>query len=375
MLRPADEEEGTLRFSPRFPPFLRTDRAHHLLDDMDIKRPDRAPNTRARALAKNRDTSPLSPPPTSPPRATREAKTNARGRLSRDFVESEDESELSELEEEDNLEIELDAGSSTKKTKAKGKAKPKKKAKGKKKSQSKGKAKAKGKGKGKGRARLGTSSDSEEEEEPKPKGKKQLVAKAAYWDDIPDWGESDRCQLLEMPTEILDMMFGLRPELRVGHRTTVQTATLTKVSYKSTSRWLEPASFSDIIWMSHSFWRSAPTSEYHFNHCLVSRIRPTRQQNDLSVEMLTSGGFLARTRRPSSVARSGPVDHLLEFNRSRPTINLEANELRGRNRSILFTKRRRRITSQSSGKRENPSSKCSRRNYWNGKQGREALSA
>ncbi|KAK8844604.1 hypothetical protein IAR55_006451 [Kwoniella newhampshirensis] len=53
-------------------------------------------------------------------------------------------------------------------------------------------------------------SDSEDEiRETTKKGRKPLVAKEAIWNDIPDWGDRTDCPLLNLPTEILDMCFGL----------------------------------------------------------------------------------------------------------------------------------------------------------------------
>jgi len=108
----------------------------------------------------------------------------------------------------------------------------------------------KGKGKGKGKAKaevLGDSEESEEEEEIKPKmkgkgkgrgkkedilsdaesefevvtkpikgGKKQILAKAVYWKDIPKWSKGSKSLLMELPGDIMDNIFGLREELGVS---------------------------------------------------------------------------------------------------------------------------------------------------------------
>lgn len=171
------------------------------------------PDRKSRDLSSQsraRSESPLTPPPTSPPRATRQAKIKAKARLSLDPTVDDDDSDLTGLEDIlSEIEVNANANSSGKTGKA---MTSKKAAKGKQKSEGKGKAKAK-----KTNKRVAdTDTDSEEEAGPKSRPKKQLVAKAEHWDDIPDWGDSDRCQLFEMPAEVLDTIFGLQSELRVG---------------------------------------------------------------------------------------------------------------------------------------------------------------
>nr|XP_031859884.1 uncharacterized protein CI109_004733 [Kwoniella shandongensis]KAA5526956.1 hypothetical protein CI109_004733 [Kwoniella shandongensis] len=59
----------------------------------------------------------------------------------------------------------------------------------------------------------GTDSEDDEGSASPKKGRKVLLAKAAVWHDIPDWGDRTDCPLLELPREILDMCFGLRTGL------------------------------------------------------------------------------------------------------------------------------------------------------------------
>ena len=115
----------------------------------------------------------------------------------------------------------------------------------------------KGKGKGKGKARAEESSDDDEEEsedeeeeevvkpkqkqkqdkgnkvkkevisddsdfeqeqvKPKVDGKKkQILAKAAYWKDIPKWEKGSKSLLMDPPGDVMDNIFGLREELGVS---------------------------------------------------------------------------------------------------------------------------------------------------------------
>lgn len=70
---------------------------------------------------------------------------------------------------------------------------------------------------GKGKVKA-ADSDSEDEVKvvgKKINGKRQLLAKAEYWDDIPEWGEGADSPLMRMPADVLDAIFGLRPEIRV----------------------------------------------------------------------------------------------------------------------------------------------------------------
>lgn len=175
------------------------------------------------ASDRTRSESPLTPPP-SPTRPSQNKEINARDQINSGHMCVDEDSDLTELEDEES-ESEIEATPRPKATKldtaTKSKAKSKSKAQQQKKDKGKGKAKSKGKVKGKGKQQATAMSDSESEEEekkPKVRVKKQLLAKAVYWDDIPDWGDSDRCQLLEMPAEILDMMFGLQPGIKVSRR-------------------------------------------------------------------------------------------------------------------------------------------------------------
>jgi hypothetical protein len=54
---------------------------------------------------------------------------------------------------------------------------------------------------------------------PKPpkstKPKKPLIAREAFWGDIPEWGEEDGCMILDLPCDILDRCFGMGADLEV----------------------------------------------------------------------------------------------------------------------------------------------------------------
>jgi len=79
--------------------------------------------------------------------------------------------------------------------------------------------KGKGKGKGKGKKEdIPSDAESEFEAETKPMkgGKKQILAKVAYWKDIPKWSKGSKSLLLDLPGDIMDNIFGLREELGVS---------------------------------------------------------------------------------------------------------------------------------------------------------------
>jgi len=81
------------------------------------------------------------------------------------------------------------------------------------------KPKVKGKGKGKGKKEdILSDAESEFEVETKPVkgGKKQILAKAVYWKDIPKWSKGSKSLLMELPGDIMDNIFGLREELGVS---------------------------------------------------------------------------------------------------------------------------------------------------------------
>jgi hypothetical protein len=81
------------------------------------------------------------------------------------------------------------------------------------------KVKGKGKGKGKGKkVEITSDAESEFEVETKPSkgGKKQILAKAVYWKDIPKWNKGSKSLLMELPGDIMDNIFGLREELGVS---------------------------------------------------------------------------------------------------------------------------------------------------------------
>jgi hypothetical protein len=83
------------------------------------------------------------------------------------------------------------------------------------------KVKGKGKGKGKGnKVEIASDAESEFEVETKPikGGKKQILAKAVYWKDIPKWSKGSKSLLMELPGDIMDNIFGLREELGVSLR-------------------------------------------------------------------------------------------------------------------------------------------------------------
>lgn len=46
--------------------------------------------------------------------------------------------------------------------------------------------------------------------------KKVIYAKVPVWKDIPDWGERTDCPVLSLPSEILNMCFGLQESLEVS---------------------------------------------------------------------------------------------------------------------------------------------------------------
>jgi hypothetical protein len=79
------------------------------------------------------------------------------------------------------------------------------------------KPKIKGKGKGK-KVEIASDAESEFEVETKPikGGKKQILAKAVYWKDIPKWSKGSKSLLMELPGDIMDNIFGLREELGVS---------------------------------------------------------------------------------------------------------------------------------------------------------------
>ena len=65
---------------------------------------------------------------------------------------------------------------------------------------------------------LSDGSDFEQEQvKPKVDGKKkQILAKAAYWKDIPKWEKGSKSLLMDLPGDIMDNIFGLREELGVS---------------------------------------------------------------------------------------------------------------------------------------------------------------
>lgn len=155
-----------------------------------------------------RSESPLSSAPGSPPPPPVESQRPKRAPRP-SYLEGSD-SELTDLSESDERSddeaVPQPASSRVKTTTKSAKSK---------KSKSKKKSKKRSKGKGKARA---VDSDSEDDDErpAKPKGKKPLIAKAAYWHDIPEWEEGSDSPLMNMPAEIMDNIFGFRPELRVS---------------------------------------------------------------------------------------------------------------------------------------------------------------
>ncbi|ORX35031.1 hypothetical protein BD324DRAFT_652750 [Kockovaella imperatae] len=50
--------------------------------------------------------------------------------------------------------------------------------------------------------------EAKKEREWDPLARKTVYARVPKWDDIPDWGDSTRCHLMELPNEILDLCFG-----------------------------------------------------------------------------------------------------------------------------------------------------------------------
>jgi hypothetical protein len=73
------------------------------------------------------------------------------------------------------------------------------------------------KGKGK-KVDIPSDDESEFEVETKPVkgGKKQILAKAVYWKDIPKWSKGSKSLLMDLPVDIMDNIFGLREELGVS---------------------------------------------------------------------------------------------------------------------------------------------------------------
>jgi len=80
--------------------------------------------------------------------------------------------------------------------------------------------KGKGKGKGSGKKVQEISSDAESgfevETKPVKGGKKQILAKAVYWKDIPKWSKGSKSLLMDLPGDVMDIIFGLREELGVS---------------------------------------------------------------------------------------------------------------------------------------------------------------
>jgi hypothetical protein len=74
------------------------------------------------------------------------------------------------------------------------------------KKKSKSKSKKKGKGKAKGKVK-----------EVKAPKKKVLLAKAATWDDIPDWGDRTDSPFLTLPEDVLDLCFNADRDLNVRY--------------------------------------------------------------------------------------------------------------------------------------------------------------
>jgi hypothetical protein len=118
--------------------------------------------------------------------------------------------EASKVKSEDNA---------TKKGKGKGRAKVLSDSEQSEEEDIKSKVKGKGKGKGKGnKVEIASDAESEFEVETKPikGGKKQILAKAVYWKDIPKWSKGSKSLLMELPGDIMDNIFGLREELGVS---------------------------------------------------------------------------------------------------------------------------------------------------------------
>jgi hypothetical protein len=133
-----------------------------------------------------------------------------------------------DLEEDEAMDIEKGDGEVSKKAKGKGKEGDVDQST---KTETKVKAKTQGKGNGKGKEKATVAEDGESDtgsdfgETIKPqdqgqavgkKTKKPILAKAAYWKDIPKWKDGDGSYLMDMPAEIMDQIFGLRDDLGVS---------------------------------------------------------------------------------------------------------------------------------------------------------------
>jgi hypothetical protein len=68
--------------------------------------------------------------------------------------------------------------------------------------------------KGKGKATMGKDDENPSREEKK---KKVVLAQEVYWEDIPVWEEGSGSMLMEMPSDVMDKIFGVREELGVSH--------------------------------------------------------------------------------------------------------------------------------------------------------------
>lgn len=176
------------------------------------------PDRNADHEARDRSDSPLSSIPDSPPPITQRSQRAPR----KSYVDDTD-SDLTDFSGDETSDDEIITArprasrSNREEVKTKGKPSSKAKGKAKPKTKTKTKTRTKKRSKGKGKAQ-GDDSDREPEdgEAPKVKGKKQLVAKAVGWHDIPEWKEGSGCPVMSLPAEILDMTFGLRSGLRVG---------------------------------------------------------------------------------------------------------------------------------------------------------------
>jgi len=82
--------------------------------------------------------------------------------------------------------------------------------------QPRGKGKARGKGKKVREIPSDAESDFGVETKPVKGGKKQILAKAVYWKDIPKWSKGSKSLLMDLPGDIMDNIFGLREELGVS---------------------------------------------------------------------------------------------------------------------------------------------------------------
>jgi hypothetical protein len=82
------------------------------------------------------------------------------------------------------------------------------------------KGKGEGKGKGKSKVKDEPTSDESDFEQDNVKlgknGKKPVLAKAAYWKDIPKWEKGTGSLLMNLPGDVMDHIFGLREELGVS---------------------------------------------------------------------------------------------------------------------------------------------------------------